>query len=94
VCFVSDVSRTGCGFPSSVHSPTGLDALRNRALQSKKNKNHREIWVPVAHACNPSYSGGRDQEALRANSSRDPISKKIHYRKKKKGWWSDSRYRP
>jgi hypothetical protein len=19
-------------------------------------------WVPVAHACNPSYSGGRDQE--------------------------------
>jgi hypothetical protein len=39
----------------------------------------------VAHACNPSYSGGRDQEdrglkpAL-ANSSRDPISEK----KKKK----------
>jgi hypothetical protein len=37
--------------------------------------------VPVAHACNPNYSGGRDQEdpgskpALR-NSSQDPISKK------------------
>jgi hypothetical protein len=35
----------------------------------------------VAHACNPSYSGGRDQEdhgskPARANSSRDPISKK------------------
>jgi hypothetical protein len=36
--------------------------------------------VLVAHACNPSYSGGRDQEdrGLKpawANSSRDPISK-------------------
>jgi hypothetical protein len=35
----------------------------------------------VAHACNPSYSGGRDQEdrsskPAQANSSRDPISKK------------------
>jgi hypothetical protein len=34
----------------------------------------------VAHTCNPSYSGGRDQEDLgsksaRANSVRDPISK-------------------
>jgi hypothetical protein len=37
-------------------------------------------WMPVAHACNPSYSGGRDQEdrgskPARANSLRDPISK-------------------
>jgi hypothetical protein len=36
--------------------------------------------VPVAHACNPSYSGGRDQEdcsskPAQANSSQDPISK-------------------
>jgi hypothetical protein len=35
----------------------------------------------VAYACNPSYSGGRDQEdhglkQAQANSSRDPISKK------------------
>jgi hypothetical protein len=34
----------------------------------------------VAHACNPSYSGGRDQKdrnlkSARANSLRDPISK-------------------
>jgi hypothetical protein len=37
--------------------------------------------VPVAHTCNPSYSGDRDQEdyGLKpawANSSRDPILKK------------------
>jgi hypothetical protein len=35
----------------------------------------------VGHACNPSYSGGRDQEDLslksaQAKSSQDPISKK------------------
>jgi hypothetical protein len=34
----------------------------------------------VAHTCNPSYSGGRDQEdhsskPAQANSSQDPISK-------------------
>jgi hypothetical protein len=36
--------------------------------------------APVAHSCNPSYSGGRDQEdrslkSAQANSWRDPISK-------------------
>jgi hypothetical protein len=35
--------------------------------------------APVAHICNPSYLGGRDQEGhglkpAQANSSRDPIS--------------------
>jgi hypothetical protein len=48
--------------------------------------------VPVAHACNPSYSGGRDQEThssrqTLANSSPDPISK---IPKTKKGWWCGS----
>jgi hypothetical protein len=43
----------------------------------------------VTHACNPSYSGGRDQEDLGlkpawANSSKDPISKKNL--SQKKGW--------
>jgi hypothetical protein len=38
-------------------------------------------WAPVAHTCNPSYSGGRDQEdrglkPAQANSLRDPILKK------------------
>jgi hypothetical protein len=49
-------------------------------------------WVLAIHACNPSYSGGRDQEdhgskpAL-PNSLRDPISKKPIT---KKGWWNGS----
>jgi hypothetical protein len=39
-----------------------------------------ESQVPVAHACNISFSGGRDQEdpgskLAWANSLRDPISK-------------------
>jgi hypothetical protein len=37
-------------------------------------------WAPVAHTCNPSFSGSRNQEdrgskPARANSSRDPVSK-------------------
>jgi hypothetical protein len=52
--------------------------------------------APAAPTCNPSYSGGRDQEDLglkpaRKNSSWDPISiKTLH----KKSWWSGSRCRP
>jgi hypothetical protein len=37
-------------------------------------------WMPAAHACNPSYSGGRDENYLgskpaQENSSRNPIMK-------------------
>jgi hypothetical protein len=39
-----------------------------------------QSWASVAHTCNPSYSGGRDQEDHSSkpawgNSSRNPISK-------------------
>jgi hypothetical protein len=42
--------------------------------------------VPVAHTCNPSYSGGRDQEdhnmkPTQANSSGDLSSKKTLHKK-------------
>jgi hypothetical protein len=52
--------------------------------------------TPLAHACNTSYSAGRDQEnhcwkLAWANGSRDPISK---ISITKTGWWSDSRCRP
>jgi hypothetical protein len=52
--------------------------------------------VPLAHAYNPSYSGGKAQEdwgskSAWANSSWDPISKKTHHRI---GLESGSRYRP
>jgi hypothetical protein len=51
-------------------------------------------WVPVAHACNPSYSGGRNQKdygskPAQANSSQDPILRTVIT---KKGWWSGSRW--
>jgi hypothetical protein len=44
----------------------------------------------VTHACNPSYSGGRDQEdrgskPVWANSSQDPILKKIPSQKRAGG---------
>jgi hypothetical protein len=55
-------------------------------LQIKK----RFRAMQVAHTCNPSYSRGRDQEVYsskpaRANSSRDPVLKKLLTQK---GWWS------
>jgi hypothetical protein len=50
-------------------------------VQSPKFKPQSQGWPLVAHTCNPSYSGGRDQEdrsskPAQANSSRDPILKK------------------
>jgi hypothetical protein len=41
----------------------------------------------VAHTCNPSYSGGRDQEdhgskPAQANSLQDPILKKTHHKER------------
>jgi hypothetical protein len=51
--------------------------------------------VPVAHACNPSYLGVRDQEdgdlksTLGKEFTRPYLEKNIT----KKGWWSGSRYK-
>jgi hypothetical protein len=44
----------------------------------------------VTHACNPNYSGGRDQEACGSkpgweNSLQDRISKKTHHNKRAGG---------
>jgi hypothetical protein len=63
---------------------------------NKPHKNWAEARHPVTHTCNSSYSGDRDQEdcgskPARANSLRDPISKKSIT---KKGCWSGSRCRP
>jgi hypothetical protein len=76
-----------------------LVPIRGRK-EGKKRKGSRKGREPgmVAHACNPSYSGGRDQEGggrklVWGNSSPDPVSK----RKKsspKEAWWSGSRYGP
>jgi hypothetical protein len=49
--------------------------------------------APVAHTCNPNYSGGKDQEDRgskpeQANSSQEPLWKKPII---KKGLWSGSR---
>jgi hypothetical protein len=53
-----------------------LDFIMRPCLKKEKIS-----WVPLAHACNPSYSGGRDQEDRGSkpawtNSLQDPISKK------------------
>jgi hypothetical protein len=48
-------------------------------------------WAPVAHVCNPSYSGGRDQEdhgskPAWVNSSMRPYLKKKKKKITKKDW--------
>jgi hypothetical protein len=59
-----------------------LSRLRALALLKAEIKfNKQYSGAPVAHACNPSYSGGRNQEdcSLKptgANCWPDPISKK------------------
>jgi hypothetical protein len=55
-------------------------------------KNFNISCITVTHSCNPSYSGGRNQEdggskPAWANTSPYPISKKSV---RKEGWWSGS----
>jgi hypothetical protein len=62
--------------------------LQRQCSMLKTSLRNQHRWVPVAHACSPSYSGGRDQEncGLKPeNSWQDPISTKPIT---KKGWWS------
>jgi hypothetical protein len=83
-------------------NPSTQEAEAERSQVQGQPKLYRELvknqnsWALLAHACNPSYSGGRDQEdqgskPAWANSLGDPILKKTIT---KKGWWSASRYRP
>jgi hypothetical protein len=52
-------------------------------------KRTRSSWALLAHAYNPSYSGGRDQDCdsktAWANSLRGPILKKIHHKNRAGG---------
>jgi hypothetical protein len=54
-------------------------------------------WVSGAHTCNPSYSGGRDQEDHSLKPAQENSVQKKPILKKpitKKGWCNDSRCRP
>jgi hypothetical protein len=70
----------------------GEVTLQDKKPESNSEVKLRVLWqqalsrigfnqAPLAHTCNPSYSGGRNQEdhgskPAQANSSCDPISKK------------------
>jgi hypothetical protein len=75
--------------------------MNNKKVASEEAKRLNCGQALMAHACNPSYSGGRDEEdqglkPAQANSSQDLISKKKKKKKSitKKGLWSGSRCRP
>jgi hypothetical protein len=40
-------------------------------------KNRKRSWVPVAHTCNPSYSGVRHQEDLSSSKPRQIVHKTL-----------------
>jgi hypothetical protein len=57
-----------------------------RRKEGGREERRKEKPGAGAHNCNPSHSGGRDQEDCSskltwANSSQDPISKKTHHKK-------------
>jgi hypothetical protein len=51
----------GMAFASRAPSPWASDP-RNHTDHFLHFKKVDSYWVPVAHTCNPSYSGGRDQD--------------------------------
>jgi hypothetical protein len=60
--------------------PPRVFLLVGEALIKYSTTRTHGSWAPVAHTCNPSYSGGRDQEdrgskPAPANGFLDPISK-------------------
>jgi hypothetical protein len=62
------------------------DILLYFQFYNKSNLKNIYCWAPAVHACNPRYSGGRDQEYRSsepawANSLRDLISKKPNIKK-------------
>jgi hypothetical protein len=80
---------------STPETEEGTSRVQNRLVYTASLRSATYSWALVTHTCNPSYSGGRDQEdqgLKSANNSRDPISKKKTITKK--GWWSGSRYSP
>jgi hypothetical protein len=72
--FVSYLLSSIGFFLSDKFPPCGGKSGHSVTLTTKEESH----WAPVAHTCNPSFSGGRDQKDLGlkptwANSSGDPI---------------------
>jgi hypothetical protein len=64
--------------------------LQDRQRVHGKQQKQKPSWAPVAHACNPCYTGGRDQKdhglkPAQANSFQDLFLKKPIAKKKKTG---------
>jgi hypothetical protein len=65
-----------------------------RQVPGRNTKKQATCWATVAHACNPSYSGRRDQEDHSSKPAREIVHETLPWKKssQKKGWWSDSRW--
>jgi hypothetical protein len=59
-----------CHFIETATEPRKkMISLHLSRLRAKELSEERCCWVPVAHAYNPSYSGGKDQEDHRLKSA-------------------------
>jgi hypothetical protein len=87
--------------PDLLRNFTGVTSVLGTSSSIQEAGSWSRCWKLIragccGSPCNPSDSGGRDQEdhgskPAWAKSSQDPISKKLV--KRKKGWGSGSRYR-
>jgi hypothetical protein len=87
-------SKQKCSSASSAYLKDCLFALVTNIFLKGEYKKEQLNQAPGVHACNLSYSGGRDQEdrdskPAQANSSRDPVLKNPIT--KILDWWSGSR---
>jgi hypothetical protein len=48
----------------------------------KKQTKQKNCWAPVAHTCNPSYSGGRYEEDRGSKPSRQIVHETLSRKKK------------
>jgi hypothetical protein len=83
ICYLWEYKFGGLwsdGEPAYSHITKHNGASSDSHYAKKGERKEKKTWELVAHTCNPSYSGGRDQEGcgsrpIQANSSQDPISK-------------------
>jgi hypothetical protein len=69
----------------------GPDKKMRPYLENNLKQKGQGSWMPVAHACNLSYSGGRHQEdhsskSAQENNSQNPILKKTNHKKRLAEW--------
>jgi hypothetical protein len=62
VAEITSVSHHAWPICTTLENGVKVIKTESRKISAKLKKETKRSQAPVAHACNPSYSGGRDQE--------------------------------